>query len=100
MSAAHSPTVLSPDEVRARIQAALPGSHVEVTDLTGTQDHYEALVVAPQFAGVTRIAQHQLVYRALGEVVGREIHALALKTMTPEAWGGKTKIEAKDGEPK
>ncbi len=82
--------VLSPEEVRARIQAALPGSHVEVTDLTGTQDHYEALVVAPQFAGASRIAQHQLVYRALGEVVGREIHALALKTMTPEAWGATT----------
>jgi stress-induced morphogen len=83
--------VLSPEEVRERIEAALPGSHVEITDLTGTNDHYEALVVAPQFAGVPRIAQHQLVYRALGEVVGREIHALALKTMTPDAWGNGTK---------
>jgi stress-induced morphogen len=81
--------VLSPDDVRKRILTALPGSHVEVTDLTGTSDHYEALVVAPQFVGASRIAQHQLVYRALGDAVGREVHALALKTMTPEAWQAK-----------
>ena len=79
-------TTLSPDEIRARIVGALPGAHVEVTDLTGTSDHYEALVVAPQFAGRSRIEQHKLVYGALGAVVGREIHALALKTHTPEAW--------------
>jgi stress-induced morphogen len=78
--------LLSPNDIRTKILAALPGSHVEVTDLTGTSDHYEALVVAPQFEGASRIAQHQLVYRALGDVVGREVHALALKTMTPEAW--------------
>jgi stress-induced morphogen len=78
--------LLSPDDVRKRILTALPGSHVEVTDLTGTSDHYEALVVAPQFEGASRIAQHQLVYRALGDAVGREVHALALKTMTPETW--------------
>ncbi len=85
---------LTPDELRARIEAALPGSRVEVTDLTGTHDHYEAHIVAPQFAGVTRIAQHQLVYRALGEVVGREVHALALKTMAPdERRSGETKTE-------
>ena len=89
--------VLSPDEVRARILGALPDSHVEVKDLTGTSDHYEALVVAPQFAGASRIAQHQIVYRALGETVGREIHALALRTMTPEAWVG---LQKANGEPR
>jgi stress-induced morphogen len=77
---------LSPEDVRARIARALPGSHVEITDLTGTSDHYEALVVAPQFAGLSRIAQHQLVYGALGSAVGDEIHALALRTLTPDAW--------------
>jgi stress-induced morphogen len=77
---------LSPDEVRVRILAALPGAHVEITDLTGTSDHYEALVVAPQFSGRSRIEQHKLVYGALGALVGREIHALALKTHTPEGW--------------
>jgi stress-induced morphogen len=77
---------LSPSEVRARIVLALPGAHVEITDLTGTSDHYEALVVAPQFIGRSRIEQHKLVYGALGSAVGNEIHALALKTHTPEAW--------------
>jgi acid stress-induced BolA-like protein IbaG/YrbA len=77
---------MTPDEVRAQIVAAMPGAHVEVTDLTGTADHYEALVVAPQFAGRSRIEQHRLVYGALGASVGNEIHALALKTFSPEAW--------------
>jgi stress-induced morphogen len=74
------------EEVRARILAALPGASVEVTDLTGTSDHFEAVVVAPQFEGRSRIEQHKLVYGALGAAVGREIHALALRTHTPEAW--------------
>jgi stress-induced morphogen len=77
---------MTADEVRARILAAIPGAHVEVTDLTGTADHYEALVVAPQFVGRSRIEQHKLVYGALGTSVGNEIHALALKTLSPDAW--------------
>ncbi len=77
---------VSPEDVRARILEALPGASVEITDLTGTSDHYEAVVVAPQFAGRSRIEQHKLVYGALGAAVGREIHALALRTHTPEAW--------------
>ena len=81
---------LSADEIRARLLAAFPGSHVEVKDLTGTSDHYEALIVAPQFAGRSRIDQHKLVYDALGAVVGREIHALALRTLAPDDWGTKT----------
>ena len=79
--------LFSVDEVRRRILAALPGADVVVSDLTGTSDHFEALVVAPQFEGRTRIEQHKLVYGALGESVGKEIHALALKTFTPDAWG-------------
>lgn len=77
---------LTPDDVRIRIVTALPGAHVEITDLTGTSDHYEALVVAPHFEGRSRIEQHQMVYGALGGAVGREIHALALRTLTPSAW--------------
>jgi stress-induced morphogen len=77
---------MTADEVRARILASLPEAHVEVKDLTGTSDHYEALVVAPQFAGRSRIEQHKLVYGALGSSVGGEIHALALRTLSPEAW--------------
>ncbi|HEY2512683.1 MAG TPA: BolA/IbaG family iron-sulfur metabolism protein, partial [Polyangiaceae bacterium] len=57
---------LSPEDVRTRIALALPGAHVEVTDLTGTSDHYEALVVSASFEGRSRIEQHQMVYGALG----------------------------------
>jgi stress-induced morphogen len=59
---------------------ALPGADVEVKDLTGTQDHFEATIVAPQFEGKSRIEQHQMVYRALGDSMKADIHALALTT--------------------
>ena len=73
----------SPDAVRSLLLAALPQAHVEVTDLTGTQDHLQALVVCPLFQGKTRIEQHKMVYAALGEWMGGPIHALALTTSTP-----------------
>jgi stress-induced morphogen len=71
--------------LRAMILAAFPGAQVEITDLTGTSDHFEAVVVAAEFAGKTRIEQHKMVYAALGEHMGNAIHAFALKTRTPEA---------------
>jgi stress-induced morphogen len=61
-------------------------SHLVVRDLTGTRDHWEALVVAQGFSGKTRIEQHQMVYAALGELMAGPIHALALKTYAPESW--------------
>ncbi len=61
-------------------------SHIEVTDLTGTKDHWEALIVSDAFSGKSRIQQHQMVYEALGEWMSGPIHALALKTYTPESW--------------
>jgi stress-induced morphogen len=61
-------------------------SHLVVRDLTGTRDHWEALVVAQAFSGKTRIEQHQMVYAALGELMAGPIHALALKTYSPESW--------------
>ena len=72
--------LIEPDKIRAMLLAALPGADVDVNDLTGTRDHYEATVVAPQFAGKSLIEQHQMVYRALGESMKSDIHALALKT--------------------
>jgi stress-induced morphogen len=74
----------SPDVVRARLLEALPGARVEITDLTGTEDHYEAVVVAAQFAGKSRIDQHKMVYAALGELMNGPIHALALTTRVAE----------------
>lgn len=73
-----------PDEIRLQIENALPGATVEVK--SEDHVHFSALVIAPQFAGLRTIARHQLVYRALGAAVGREIHALSLETPTPEEW--------------
>ena len=61
-------------------------SHLVVTDLTGTKDHWEALIVSEAFSDKSRIQQHQMVYAALGELMAGPIHALALKTYTPESW--------------
>jgi len=73
----------SPDEIRQRIEDALPGASAAVEDWTGGGDHFRATIVAPQFAGLSRIAQHRLVYDVFKDEVGGPIHALSLKTSTP-----------------
>jgi stress-induced morphogen len=70
----------SPDSIRSRLTAAFPGATVEVTDLTGTQDHFQATVIARAFDGKSRVEQHKMVYAALGELMDGAIHALALTT--------------------
>lgn len=67
-------------------QAVGEVSHIVVTDLTGTKDHWEAVIVSAAFSGKSRIQQHQMVYAALGELMAGPVHALALKTYTPESW--------------
>ena len=54
--------------------------------VTGDGHHFEAVIVSAQFRGKTRVQQHQLVYRALGERMREEIHALSMRTLTPEEW--------------
>ena len=71
------------EDIVALIEAALPGATVEMRDLAGDNDHWAAKVIAPQFAGKTRVAQHKLVYEALGERTGGELHALQLTTQAP-----------------
>ncbi|MEO0326631.1 MAG: BolA family transcriptional regulator [Myxococcota bacterium] len=79
--------MIEPNIVEERIRAGIEGvAHVAVVDLTGTKDHYEATVVAEAFASMSRVEQHQAVYRALGELMAGPVHALALKTYTPERW--------------
>ena len=79
--------MLDPKEIRRCIAEALPGSEVEVRDMTGTGDHFEAFVVSGAFAGKPMLEQHQLVYRPLQQWLRTgELHALALKTYTPEQW--------------
>ena len=70
------------DELKQRIQRALPGASVEVEDLTGGGDHFRAEVVSDHFAGMSRIDQHRLVYDVFGNEIGGPIHALSLKTST------------------
>lgn len=68
------------DEIKSRIEAAIPDSRAEVTDLTGGGDHFRAQVVSPAFGGRSRIEQHKLVYAVFGDEIGGPIHALSLKT--------------------
>lgn len=75
------------DMLRERIRQGLGSvSHLEVTDLTGTKDHWEALIVSEAFSGKSRVEQHQMVYAALGELMEGPVHALALRTYSPESW--------------
>ena len=71
------------EELRERIEQALPGSTASVEDLTGGGDHFRAEVVSDRFEGLSRIEQHQLVYSVFGDEVGGPIHALSIKTSTP-----------------
>jgi stress-induced morphogen len=71
-------------EIEDAILAALPGAEVELTDLAGDDDHWAAKVTAPQFAGLSRVAQHKLVYEALGGRMGGVLHALQVTTVVPK----------------
>ena len=71
------------EQLKQRIEGALPGSTAAVEDLTGTGDHFRAEVISDRFDGLSRIEQHQLVYSIFGNEVGGAIHALSIKTSTP-----------------
>ncbi len=84
------------EALEAHLCAALDATHVEVVDEShlhaghaGARDggrHFRAVIVSERFAGLGRVAAQQLVYRSLGDWMGREIHALAMKTLTPTEW--------------
>ena len=71
----------TPDDVKRYIKQALECEHVQVD---GDGRHFQALIVSAAFAGKNRVARHQLVYSALGERMREEIHALSMRTLTPE----------------
>jgi acid stress-induced BolA-like protein IbaG/YrbA len=73
---------LNPADVQQLIATGLPGAEISVTSDDGT--HFEARIVSELFAGKRPLARHQLVYAALGPRMGREIHALSMRTLTPE----------------
>jgi stress-induced morphogen len=79
------PAMIEPNELEAVLRSAFPDAEVlTLEDLTGTKDHYSATIVSPAFAGLSRVAQHQAVYRALGELMKGPVHALALNTSAPK----------------
>jgi acid stress-induced BolA-like protein IbaG/YrbA len=75
---------MNPQQVAEIIEAALSGSHAMVSSEDNV--HFEAIVVAPAFAGKKAIQRHQMVYSTLGAAVGNEIHALALQVFTPDEY--------------
>jgi len=82
--------MVEPNVVEARIREGLGGvTHFELEDLTGTKDHYRAVIVSSAFEGKSRIEQHQAVYAALGELMQGPVHALTMVTSTPDRWNAK-----------
>jgi acid stress-induced BolA-like protein IbaG/YrbA len=73
----------TPDSIEASLRAGLDCHHVEVA---GDGQHFEAIIVSPEFEGLSRIKRHQRVYAALGERMRDEIHALSMQTLTPAEW--------------
>ena len=77
--------MVTPESVKTGIEAGLACDHVEVI---GDGQHFQAVVVSGQFAGKSRIQRHQIVYAALGDRMREEIHALSMKTLTPDEYQG------------
>ena len=75
--------MVTPEQVKSYIEKNLVCDHV---DVTGDGHHFEAVIVSSAFQGKSRVQQHQVVYRALGDRMREEIHALSMKTFTPEDW--------------
>jgi acid stress-induced BolA-like protein IbaG/YrbA len=75
---------MTADQLRIIIMNGLSCDHVEVLGDDG--QHFEAVLVSPQFTGKNMVQQHQLVYLALGDRMRAEIHALSMRTFPPEAW--------------
>jgi acid stress-induced BolA-like protein IbaG/YrbA len=75
--------MVTPESIKAGIEAGLACAHCEVL---GDGQHFQALVVCDAFAGRNRVQRHQMVYAALGDRMREEIHALSMRTLTPEEW--------------
>ena len=76
--------MISPEQVQTMIQERLSNAEVKVV---GDGEHFEAIIISPDFAGKTKVKQHQMVYASLqAEMASETIHALSLKTYTPETW--------------
>jgi acid stress-induced BolA-like protein IbaG/YrbA len=78
--------MVEPGSIEDSIRCGLPVTHLQVS---GDGAHFEAVIVSPSFTGLSRVKQHQLVYAALGDRMREEIHALSMKTYSPEEWASR-----------
>ena len=78
--------MVDPRSIEDSIRLGLDCTHVQVA---GDGAHFEAVIVSPAFTGLTRVKRHQLVYGALGDRMREEIHALSMKTLSPEEWSSR-----------
>ena len=78
--------MVEPGSIEQSIRAGLACTHLEVR---GDGAHFDAVIVSPAFLGLSRVRQHQLVYAALGDRMREEIHALSMKTFSPEEWAAR-----------
>lgn len=78
------------DDIKQLIVAGIPGSEVEIEGDDGT--HFGAIIVSEEFEGKSMVQQHQIVYKALGDKMGTDIHALSIQTYTPAEWEQKSKL--------
>ncbi len=74
---------MSGPDIEAAILAALPEAQVELRDLAGDDDHWAVTVTSSAFSGKSRVQQHKMVYAAIGEKMGGELHALQVTTVVP-----------------
>ncbi len=86
--------MLTPDTLKNYIVAALPCAHIEVE---GDGQHFYATIVSSEFQGLSMIKQHQRVYAALGDRMKAEVHALSMKTFSPEQWAAKSGAGSSNG---
>ena len=80
----------TPEDIKRWIEQNLNDSEVEIS---GDGRHFDAVIVCAGFAGKSRIQQHQMVYSALGNRMKDDIHALSMRTMTPEDWKAETTVD-------
>ena len=76
------------DDIKQYIEGGLP---CELIEVRGDGHHFEAVIVSAEFRGKNMVQQHQMVYKALGDRMREEVHALSMKTLTPEEWQGASK---------
>jgi acid stress-induced BolA-like protein IbaG/YrbA len=79
---------MNPQQIADLIRCSIPDAQVDVQSQDNT--HFAALLIGAAFEGLRPLARHQLVYRALGERMGREIHALSIEAYTPQEWAART----------